>query len=277
VKDAAGGAAAAPRQSAVFVFVTVALDAMGIGIIMPVMPDLLQELTGLSIGRAAVWGGYLTFTYAAMQFLMSPVLGGLSDRFGRRPVLLVSLAMLGVDYLVMAVAPSLWLLFLGRAGAGIAGATYATATAYIADVTPREKRAAAFGLVGAGFGVGFVLGPAFGGLVGELGTRAPFYAAAALSLANLGYGWLVLPESLPPERRRAFSWRRANRWAGWSRSPASRWWAGSSRPRSSTRSRTMSIHRSGASTPRRRSPGRMPRSASRSPRSASALRSSRAG
>lgn len=201
---------AAPRRSAVFVFVTVALDAMGIGIVIPVMPDLLQELSGLSVGRAAVWGGYLTFTYAAMQFLMSPVLGGLSDRFGRRPVLLVSLATLGADYLVMAVAPSLWLLFIGRAVAGVAGATYGTATAYIADVTPREKRAAAFGLIGAGFGVGFVMGPAIGGLMGELGTRAPFFAAAAVALANLAYGWLVLPESLPPGRRRAFDWRRAN-------------------------------------------------------------------
>ncbi len=200
----------ARRRSAAFVFVTVAIDAMGIGIIIPVMPDLLRELSGLPVGLAAVWGGYLTFTYAAMQFLMSPVLGGLSDRYGRRPVLLASLATLCADYLVMAVAPTLWMLFIGRAVAGVAGATYSTATAYIADVTPREGRAAAFGLVGAGFGVGFVFGPALGGLMGELGTRAPFYAAAALALANLAYGALVLPESLPPGRRRAFDWRRAN-------------------------------------------------------------------
>ena len=200
----------ARRHAAMFVFVTVVLDSMGIGIIMPVMPDLLQELSGLSIGEAALWGGYLSFSYAAMQFLFSPLIGNLSDRYGRRPVLLVSLATLGVDYVVMALAPSLWLLFVGRVIAGIAGATYSTATAYIADVTPKEKRAAAFGLVGAGFGVGFILGPAIGGLMGELGTRAPFYAAAAIAFANFVYGWLVLPESLAPENRRPFEWLRAN-------------------------------------------------------------------
>lgn len=198
------------RHAAMFVFVTVVLDSMGIGIIMPVMPDLLQELSGLSIGEAALWGGYLSFSYAAMQFLFSPAIGNLSDRFGRRPVLLVSLATLGVDYIVMALAPSLWLLFIGRIIAGIAGATYSTATAYIADVTPKEGRAAAFGLVGAGFGVGFILGPALGGLMGELGTRAPFYAAAVVAFANFAYGWFVLPESLAPENRRPFEWLRAN-------------------------------------------------------------------
>ena len=198
------------RRSAVFVFVTVALDAAGIGIIMPVMPDLLRELSGLGIGEAALWGGYLSFSYALMQFLFSPAVGSLSDRFGRRPVLLISLAMLCIDYLVMALAPNLFWLFVGRIAAGIAGATYATATAYIADVTPREGRAAAFGLVGAGFGVGFVLGPALGGLMGELGSRVPFYAAAAVAGLNFIYGWLVLPESLSPDRRRAFDLRRAN-------------------------------------------------------------------
>ena len=191
-------------------FVTVALDAMGIGIIIPVMPDLMQELSGLDVGGAALWGGYLAFTYALMQFVFSPILGALSDRYGRRPVLLCSVGTLGIDYLVMAMTPSLWLLFIGRAVAGIAGATYSTATAYIADVTPKEKRAAAFGLVGAGFGVGFVLGPVIGGLMGEIGTRAPFYAAAAVAFANFAYGWFVLPESLPPELRRRFDWRRAN-------------------------------------------------------------------
>ena len=200
----------ARRHAAMFVFVTVVLDSMGIGIIMPVMPDLLQELSGLSIGEAALWGGYLSFSYAAMQFLFSPAIGNLSDRYGRRPVLLVSLATLGIDYVVMALAPSLWILFIGRIVAGIAGATYSTATAYIADVTPKEKRAAAFGLVGAGFGVGFILGPALGGLMGELGTRAPFYAAAVVAFANFAYGWLVLPESLAPENRRPFEWLRAN-------------------------------------------------------------------
>ena len=198
------------RRPALFIVVTLAIDSMGIGIILPVMPDLLQELSGLSVGEAAIWGGYLTFTYALMQFLLSPLIGNLSDRHGRRPVLLISLATLAVDYAVMAMAPALWLLFLGRLVAGGAAATYSTATAYIADVTPREGRAAAFGLVGAAFGVGFILGPAIGGAMGELGTRAPFWAAAALALANFAYGWLVLPESLPPERRRPFDWRRAN-------------------------------------------------------------------
>ncbi|MEM6624809.1 MAG: TCR/Tet family MFS transporter [Pseudomonadota bacterium] len=197
-------------KSALFVFVTVVLDAMGIGIIVPVLPDLLQELTGLTVGQAAIWGGYLTFSYALAQFVCSPILGALSDRFGRRPVLLVSVAMLAVDYVVMALAPTLWILFVGRILAGIAGATYSTATAYIADVTPREKRAAAFGLVGAGFGIGFVLGPVLGGFIGEIGTRAPFYAAAALAFANFAYGLIVLPESLPTEKRRPFEMRRAN-------------------------------------------------------------------
>ncbi len=198
------------RGAAMFVFVTVVLDSVGIGIIIPVMPDLMQELSGLSVGEAALWGGYLTFTYALMQFLFSPTVGNLSDRFGRRPVLLISLATLGVDYVIMAMADTLWLLFIGRAVAGVAGATYSTATAYIADVTPKEKRAGAFGLVGAGFGVGFILGPVIGGLMGELGTRAPFYAAAVVALVNFAYGWFVLPESLAPENRRSFSWRRAN-------------------------------------------------------------------
>ena len=200
----------ARRQATTFVFVTVVLDAMGIGIIIPIMPDLLEELSGLSIGRAAIWGGYLSFSYALMQFLFSPAIGGLSDRYGRRPVLLISLVMLGVDYIIMALAPSLWILFIGRVLAGLAGATYSTANAVIADITPKEGRAAAFGLVGAGFGVGFILGPAIGGLMGELGTRAPFLAAAVIAFANFAYGSFVMPETLAPEKRRAFDWRRAN-------------------------------------------------------------------
>ncbi|MEM7744033.1 MAG: TCR/Tet family MFS transporter [Pseudomonadota bacterium] len=198
------------RRSASFVFVTLVVDAMGIGIIIPVLPDLLQELSGADIGSAAIWGGYLTFSYALMQFVFSPVLGALSDRFGRRPVLLISLGTLAVDYVIMALAPTLLVLFVGRIVAGVAGATYSTATAYIADVTPREKRAAAFGLVGAGFGIGFVLGPVIGGFMGELGTRAPFYAAAVLTFGNFIYGAFILPESLPKEKRRAFAWKRAN-------------------------------------------------------------------
>ena len=198
------------QRATVFVFVTVLIDAMGIGIILPVMPDLIRELTDLTLGGAALWGGYLSFIYALMQFAAGPTLGNLSDRFGRRPVLLLSLFALAVDYLIMGFAPALWLLFVGRALAGIAGATYATANAFIADISPPHQRAQNFGLLGAGFGVGLVAGPLIGGLAGELGTRAPFFAAAALAFANLAYGALVLPESLAPESRRRFDWRRAN-------------------------------------------------------------------
>ena len=198
------------RRAAVFVVVTVLIDAMGIGVIMPVMPDLIRELTDLPLGAAALWGGYLSFVYALMQFAFGPTLGNLSDRFGRRPVLLLSLFALAVDYLIMGFAPTLWLLFAGRALAGVAGATYSTANAYMADVSPPDRRAQNFGLIGAGFGVGFVAGPLIGGLAGELGTRAPFFVAAALAMTNFAYGALVLPETLAPENRRRFDWRRAN-------------------------------------------------------------------
>ena len=201
---------AGERRAISFVFVTMIIDAMGIGIIIPVMPDLIRELGGLSLGSAAVVGGYLTFVYALMQFACGPTLGNLSDRFGRRPVLLVSLFILAVDYLIMAFAPTLWLLFLGRALAGIAGATYSTANAFIADISPPKQRAQNFGLLGAGFGIGFVAGPIIGGLAGELGTRAPFFTAAAIALANFAWGTLVMPETLPPDKRRTFDWRRAN-------------------------------------------------------------------
>ncbi|HSM42438.1 MAG TPA: TCR/Tet family MFS transporter [Afifellaceae bacterium] len=204
-------AATPVRKNAVlFVFVTVLLDAIGIGIIIPVMPDLLTELSDLPLSDAAYWGGYLAFTYALMQFLCSPTVGNLSDRFGRRPVLLASLAALCIDYVVMGLAQTLWLLFLTRIVAGIAGSTYSTANAYVADVTPAEKRAQNFGLMGAGFGLGFVFGPVIGGLAGEYGTRIPFFAAAALAGLNVAYGLFVLPESLKPEKRRGFSWARAN-------------------------------------------------------------------
>ncbi len=193
-----------------FVFFTVLLDAMGIGIIVPVTPDLIRELSDLPLSQAALWGGYLSFVYALMQFVCGSTIGNLSDCFGRRPVLLVSLGALAVDYVIMGFAPTLWLLFVGRFIAGIAGATYSTANAFIADVTPPEKRAQNFGLIGAGFGLGFVLGPLIGGLVGELGTRAPFFAAAGLAMLNFFYGLVVLPESLAPENRRKFSWARAN-------------------------------------------------------------------
>lgn len=209
-------AAAAPvkDRALMFIFITVAINSMGIGLIMPVMPDLLQELAGgageASIGRAAAWGGWLTTSYALMQFVVSPTLGNLSDAYGRRPVLLLSLFVMGVDYLIMAVTPSLAILFLARIMAGAAAATFSTANAFIADISPPEKRAQNFGLTGAAFGVGFVLGPALGGIVGEFGPRMPFYAAAALTFANFAFGWLALPESLKPETRRPFRIARAN-------------------------------------------------------------------
>jgi DHA1 family tetracycline resistance protein-like MFS transporter len=194
----------------VFVAITVLLDTIGFGLIIPVMPTLLMNLTGDTVSHAAIYGGWLGFVYAAMQFVCAPVLGNLSDRFGRRPVLLAAVAALGFDYLVMGLAPTLGWLFFGRAVAGIAGASFTPAYAYVADVSPPEKRAQSFGMISAAFGVGFILGPALGGLLGGLGPRAPFFAAAGLSLANFVYGSLVLPESLPPERRRPFDWRRAN-------------------------------------------------------------------
>jgi MFS transporter, DHA1 family, tetracycline resistance protein len=198
------------RRALVFVVITVLIDIVGFGLILPVLPRLLVELTGDSVSQAAIDGGWLAFVYAAMQFVCAPVLGNLSDRYGRRPVLLFAVGALGVDYLVMANAPTLAWLFLGRTIAGIAGASFTPAYAYVADVSPPEKRAQNFGLISAAFGIGFVLGPAIGGALGAFGTRVPFFAAAGLSLLNLVYGTLVLPESLPPESRRPFQWRRAN-------------------------------------------------------------------
>lgn len=198
------------KHALVFVTITVLLDVIGFALIIPVLPALLVELTGKSTNEAAIYGGWLAFAYAAAQFLCAPVLGNLSDRFGRRPVLLFAVGALGLDYLVMGFAPTLGWLFLGRTIAGIAGASFTPAYAYVADVSPPERRAQSFGMVSAAFGVGFILGPALGGLLGGFGARTPFFAAAALSLLNFGYGWLLLPESLPPERRRPFDWTRAN-------------------------------------------------------------------
>ena len=201
----------APRRLPVlFILITVTIDAMGIWLILPVMPDLIRAVRGASLADAALWGGMLSAVYAVMQFGFSPLIGNLSDRFGRRPVLLVSMAVLALDYVVMAVAGTMWLLFAGRVVAGIAAATHATALAYMADITDSSKRSQNFGLISAGFGVGFILGPVIGGLLGGLDPRAPFVAAACLAAANFAFGWFVLPESLPPERRRAFDWRRAN-------------------------------------------------------------------
>ena len=197
-----------------FIFGTVCLDAIGLGIIIPVLPDLLKEVLTADISTAALWGGILSASYAVTQFAFGPLLGSLSDQFGRRPVLLIGLAALCIDYLIMGLANSIELLLLGRLMAGAAGSTYVTAKAFIADITPPEKRAANFGMVGAAFGIGFILGPVIGGLLGEYGTRAPFFAAAVLVLLNLLYGYFVLPETLKPEDRRAFSWARSNPFAG---------------------------------------------------------------
>jgi MFS transporter, DHA1 family, tetracycline resistance protein len=200
----------AGKHALVFVVITVLIDIIGFGLILPVLPRLLVELTGDTVNQAAIDGGWLAFVYAVMQFVCAPLLGNLSDRYGRRPVLLFAVGALGVDYIVMGFAPTLAWLFLGRTIAGIAGASFTPAYAYVADVSPPDKRAQSFGLISAAFGVGFILGPALGGLLGQLGTRTPFFAAAALSLVNLVYGTFVLPESLPTEARRPFEWRRAN-------------------------------------------------------------------
>jgi DHA1 family tetracycline resistance protein-like MFS transporter len=198
------------RNPLIFIFITRLLDSMGFGIIMPVLPQLLLHLGSPNIAAAARVGGVLLVVYSVLQFMSGPLVGNLSDRFGRRPVILVSLFAFGIDYLLMGFAPTIAWLFVGRAIAGIAGAVYAPANAFVADITPPEKRAHAFGLVSAAFGVGFILGPAVGGVLGELGPRAPFFAAAALAGLNLLFGIFVLPESLPKERRRPFQWSRAN-------------------------------------------------------------------
>lgn len=174
------------------------------------MPALYQELTGGTVSESSTYSAYLVFAYSLMQFIFSPIMGGLSDKYGRRPVLLFSLFGFGVNYIFMALAPSLVWLFLGRIISGITGASFSTANAYIADITPFEKRAQTFGLVGAMFGLGFIIGPSIGGLLGEMGTRVPFYVAAGLSLANWLYGYFFLPESLPLDKRRDFNFKRAN-------------------------------------------------------------------
>ncbi len=193
-----------------FIAITMAIDMAGVGIIIPVMPDLIQELSPVSVGEAAGVGGWLVFSYAVMQFFFAPVAGNLSDRFGRRPVLLAALGGLAVDYVFMALAPVLWMLFLGRVIAGVAGATWSVANAYVADVSDEANRARNFGIVSAASAAGLILGPSIGGVLGEIDTRAPFYAAAILTAINMVYGWIVLPETLRPENRRAFAWGRAN-------------------------------------------------------------------
>jgi DHA1 family tetracycline resistance protein-like MFS transporter len=198
------------KLSVVFILITVLLDAMGIGLIVPVMPGLIQEVDGGDLAKAALWGGVLSTSFAVMQFIFGPVLGGLSDRFGRRPVLLISLVVMTADYLVMAMVSSIWLLLIGRLVGGITAATQSTAAAYMADISKPEKKAANFGLIGAAFGMGFVIGPLIGGFLAEYGTRAPFYAAAILAALNAAFGWVILTETVTDRIRRPFSWSRAN-------------------------------------------------------------------
>ncbi|HSH95272.1 MAG TPA: TCR/Tet family MFS transporter [Roseimicrobium sp.] len=200
-----------PRKPALgFIFVTLVLDILGIGLIIPILPKLVENLAGGGVSEASHAFGLLAALYSLMQFVFAPILGSLSDRFGRRKVILISLFGSGLDYLLLAWAPTLPWFFVGRVIAGITGANFAAATAYIADVSPPEKRAANFGLIGAAFGLGFIIGPALGGVLGAYGLRVPFMVAGGLTLLNWLYGWFVLPESLAPTNRRAFSWARAN-------------------------------------------------------------------
>ena len=198
------------KWAVAFVFVTVLLNSIGFGIILPVLPELIVDITGDPLHEAARYGGWLAFAYASMQFIFSPVAGNLSDRFGRRPVLLASLFVFGVDYLIMGLAPTLAWLFLGRLIAGTSATSFGIANACIADLFPPEKRAQNFGLIGAAFGVGFILGPVIGGFLGEFGPRTPFFATAGIAFANALFGWIAMPETLREEDRRPFQLARAN-------------------------------------------------------------------
>lgn len=193
-----------------FIFVTILIDVIGFGIIIPVIPSLIQKLTGGDMSVASRYGGFLMFAYAIMQFLFAPVLGNLSDRYGRRSIILISLFGFGIDYLLLAWAPNIVWLFIARIISGITGASFTTASAYIADISTPEKRAQNFGLMGAAFGLGFIIGPLLGGVLGQYGERVPFFFAAGLSLVNWLYGLFILPESLPTDKRRNFDWKRAN-------------------------------------------------------------------
>ncbi len=194
----------------IFIFVTVVIDVLGFGLIIPVLPKLVQQFVGGDPAKGAATYGLFGTVWAIMQFFASPLLGAISDRFGRRPVILISCTGLGLDYIVMALAPNLGWLLLGRIASGICSASFSTAFAYIADVTPPDRRASAFGMMGAAFGIGFVLGPALGGVLGDISPRLPFWGASVLALLSASYGLFVLPESLPPERRDGFRWKKAN-------------------------------------------------------------------
>ena len=199
------------KQGAIiFIFITILIDILGIGLIIPVLPKLFEEVGGLNASEAAITGGLLTATYGVMQFLFAPVIGGLSDQYGRRPLLLAALLGFGLDYLVIVFAPTISWFFVARVIAGICGSSVTVANAYIADISTDKDRAKNFGMIGAAFGLGFVVGPSLGGLLGELGTKVPFIVAACLSFLNLIYGYFIIPESLKPEDRRTFSWKRAN-------------------------------------------------------------------
>jgi DHA1 family tetracycline resistance protein-like MFS transporter len=199
------------RKAAIgFIFITLLLDVIGFGMIIPVSPKLITQLTHSNMSKVSQWGGLLTFAYAIMQFICAPIIGNLSDQYGRRPVLLLSLLGFGIDYLFLAFAPTIWWLFLGRIIAGITGASFTTASAYIADISTDDNRAQNFGMIGAAFGLGFIIGPVLGGVLGQYGARIPFLVAAAIALLNTLYGFFVLPESLDKEHRRKFEWKRAN-------------------------------------------------------------------
>lgn len=209
--DVASALGAGPRPAAIaFIFVTVLLDVLAMGVVIPVLPHLIKQFVGGGTDEASLYVGLFGGVWALMQFVCAPLLGALSDRVGRRPVILVSNFGLGLDYILMALAPSLWLLFVGRVISGITAASFSAAQAYIADVTTPEKRAGAYGLVGAAWGLGFILGPAVGGELGHIDPRLPFWVAAGLTLCNALYGVFILPESLPKDRRAAFNWKRAN-------------------------------------------------------------------
>ncbi|TCC90259.1 MFS transporter [Pedobacter frigiditerrae] len=193
-----------------FIFITILIDCIGFGIIIPVLPDLIKEISGKSLANASEYGGLLLVAYSIAQFIFAPIVGGLSDKYGRRPILLISLLGLGIDYIFLSFAPTLAWLFLGRIIAGITGASFTTAMAYIADISTPEKKAQNFGMVGVAFGLGFTIGPLIGGLFSEMGLRVPFMISAGLTLLNWFYGYFILPESLAKENRREFSWKRAN-------------------------------------------------------------------
>jgi len=198
------------RAATGFIFITVLLDVIGFGIIIPVFPKLITQLTHSNMSTVSQWGGLLSFAYAIMQFVCAPILGNLSDQYGRRPVLLFSLFGFGIDYLFMAFAPTIGWLFLGRIFSGIAGSSITTASAYMADISTDKNRAQNFGMIGAAFGIGFIIGPVMGGILGQYGTKIPFIVSACVALLNALYGYFVLPESLTKDHRRKFEWKRAN-------------------------------------------------------------------